>query len=85
VASYEVFFRASALKELEGMPLKARRLMVTRIRALGTDPRPPGCSKLTGLERYRVRQGDHRAVYEIADATRRVIVVKIGHRREVYR
>jgi mRNA interferase RelE/StbE len=85
VASYEVLIKPSAVKELEQMPLKQRRQMVTHIRALSSDPRPPGSVKLTGLDRYRVRQGDHRAVYEVDDATHRVTVVKIGHRREVYR
>lgn len=56
-----------------------------RIQKLGTDPHPAGSTKLTGSEHYRIRQGDWRAVYEVEDQTRRVIVIKIGHRREVYR
>jgi mRNA interferase RelE/StbE len=56
-----------------------------RIRALADDPRPPGCEKLSGLEQYRVRQGVYRIVYEIADKRLLVVVVRVGHRREVYR
>jgi mRNA interferase RelE/StbE len=85
VESYEVFIKPSAVKEFEEMPLKARRQMVARIRALASNPRPPGSVKLAGLDRYRVRQGDHRAVYEVEDTDRRVTIVKIGHRRDVYR
>ena len=53
--------------------------------ALGDDPRPPGSQKLVGLEAYRVRVGDHRVIYEIDDPARAVIVVRVRHRREVYR
>jgi mRNA interferase RelE/StbE len=59
---------------------------VDRILGLADDPRPPGSEKLAGGEdRYRVRQGFYRIVYEIDDATRLVRVVKVGHRRDVYR
>jgi mRNA interferase RelE/StbE len=60
--------------------------LVIRIQALSTDPRPPGCEKLSGHpDRYRVRQGDYRVVYSVDDVERVVLVVKVGHRREVYR
>jgi mRNA interferase RelE/StbE len=58
---------------------------VTRIRKLAEDPRPPGSEKLSGQDRYRIRQGDHRVVYAVDDERRAVEIVKIGHRREVYR
>jgi mRNA interferase RelE/StbE len=67
------------------MPLKARRQMVARIRALATDPRPAGSLKLTGLERYRVRKETIELSTKIEDAARRVTVVKMGHRRDVHR
>lgn len=56
-----------------------------RIRSLADDPRPAGCEKLSGQERYRVRQGAYRIIYEIEDARLLVLVVKIGHRRDIYR
>ncbi len=56
-----------------------------RIAALADDPRPPGCEKLSGLERYRVRQGAYRIIYEIEDDRLVVLVVRVGNRREVYR
>lgn len=63
-----------------------RRRVVRRIEGLADQPRPPGCEKLSGTyDRYRVRQGRYRVVYEIDDAIRTVTVVKIGHRRDVYR
>jgi len=56
-----------------------------RIGILADNPRPPGCEKLSGQERYRIRQGDYRILYEVDESQQVVIVVKIGHRREVYR
>jgi mRNA interferase RelE/StbE len=58
---------------------------VVKLQALASEPRPPGSTKLSGSEQYRIRQGDWRAVYEIDDEKKTVVVVKIGHRREVYR
>jgi mRNA interferase RelE/StbE len=55
------------------------------MQALSGDPRPSGCEKLSGQERYRVRQGAYRILYEVDDRNRVVTVVKIGHRRDVYR
>jgi mRNA interferase RelE/StbE len=85
MASYEVFVKRSAEKEMRGLPGNALARIVKRMAALASNPRPPGCEKLSGEERYRVRQGDYRIVYGIDDASLRVEVVKIGHRREVYR
>jgi mRNA interferase RelE/StbE len=59
--------------------------MLKRIEALGDNPRPMGSEKLSGQERYRVRQGVYRIVYEIQDEALVIIVVKVGHRRDVYR
>ncbi len=85
MASYRVFIKPSAAKEIEALPTKDRRRVVTRIRRLGVEPRPSGTEKLSGGEKYRLRQGDYRILYLIDDADRAVIVVKVGHRREVYR
>jgi mRNA interferase RelE/StbE len=82
---YEILVRRSAAKELAGIPKGDLRRIVARIRSLGDNPRLQGSEKLSGQERYRVRQGDYRIVYSVQDAERTVCVVKIGHRREVYR
>jgi len=85
VASYKVLIKRSAIKELEALPLKVRRLIAARIAALAHIPRPPGVEKLSGRDKYRIRQGDYRVLFGIDDAAVTVTVVKIGHRREVYR
>ena len=85
MASYSVRIKRSAAKEIEALPLKDRRRVVARIQSLGEDPRSVGCEKLSGEEKYRVRQGDYRILYEIGDAELIVTVVKVGNRRDVYR
>lgn len=86
MASYRVFIKPSAAKELEAVGTKKdRRRLVARIRSLAADPRPPGCQKLSGSEKYRVRQGAYRVVYWIEDDKLVVTVVRVAHRREVYR
>lgn len=83
--SYDLRIKPSAVKELRALPDDIRARVVDRIRALSEEPRPRGCEKLTGGLRYRVRQGAYRVVYQLDDAAREVLVVKIGHRRDVYR
>lgn len=85
MASYSIRIKRSAAKELAAIPPKDLRRLVARIRSLGEDPRPNGSEKLSGADRYRIRQGDYRVVYAVDDAARLVEVVKIGHRRDVYR
>ena len=85
MARYNIYLRKSAAKELEGIPRRELRRIVQRIRSLATNPRPPGCEKPTAQELYRIRQGDYRVVYSVQDSERSVWIVKIGHRREVYR
>ena len=85
MASYSLEIKRSAAKELAQLPPKDRGRIVARIQALADDPRPVGAEKLSGQERYRVRQGDYRILYEIEDQILRIMVVKIGHRRDVYR
>ncbi len=77
--------KPSAVRELETLPKKDRVRVVARIQKLSAEPRPPGSEKLSGHELYRLRQGDYRVVYSIEDADLIVLVVKIGHRKEVYR
>lgn len=85
MASYSLEIKRSAAKELAQLPSKDRGRVIARIQTLAEDPRPIGAEKLSGQERYRVRQGDYRILYEIEDQVLRIIVVKIGHRRDVYR
>jgi mRNA interferase RelE/StbE len=84
-ASYSIRLRREAEKELRKVPELDLQRIVRKITALGSEPRPVGSQKLSTLERYRIRQGDWRIVYEIEDQARLITVVKIGHRREVYR
>lgn len=85
MASYRILIKPSAVKEMEFLPKKDRRRVVKRIQALAEDPRAPGCEKLSGEDKYRVRQGAYRVVYSIDDPAQTVLVVKVGHRKEVYR
>ena len=85
MASYSILIRRSAGKEIEALPPKDRRRVVARIQALAGNPRPTGCEKLSGEEKYRLRQGDYRIVYEIVDRELIVTVVRVGNRRDVYR
>jgi mRNA interferase RelE/StbE len=85
VASYKVLIKPSAAKELENIPLRDRRRVVAKIESLAHNPRPPSCERLTGHEQYRIRQGNYRILYTIDDPVLIVVVIRIGHRREVYR
>jgi len=86
VAKYRILVKPSAVKEIEAIPLKKdRRRIVARISKLAENPRPSGCEKLSGQDKYRVRQGRYRIVYSIEDQDLVVYVVKVGHRKDVYR
>ena len=85
MASYKLLIKPSAVKELEAVPARDRRKVAAKIQALAVDPRPRGSEKLSGQERYRLRQGDYRVVYAIDDDAQTVLVVKIGNRRDIYR
>jgi mRNA interferase RelE/StbE len=83
--SYNLVTKKSAERELRAIPKQDLRRVVMRIQGLAHQPRPTGCEKLSGQERYRIRQGDYRIVYAVDDEQRTVEIVKIGHRRDVYR
>ncbi|MCH7520989.1 MAG: type II toxin-antitoxin system RelE/ParE family toxin [Candidatus Marinimicrobia bacterium] len=86
MAKYELLIKPSAVKEIDGIGDKTnRRRVVQRILALAEDPRPKGCDKLTRQERYRVRQGPYRIIYAVDDTQQTILIVKVGHRKEVYR
>ena len=83
---YRLVIKASAVKELRAIPNKRdRQRIVRRIQGLENDPRPPGSQKLSGRERFRIRQGQYRIVYGIESDELVVYVVKIGLRKDVYR
>jgi mRNA interferase RelE/StbE len=85
VASYRLLIKPSAGREIEALPKQDRRRIVAKITSLSRDPRPPGCEKLSGHDQYRLRQGNYRILYELQDLDLVVVVVKVGHRRHVYR
>jgi len=85
MAEYEIFFRESVWKDFRKISKKDLNKILKRIRSLSEDPRPIGCEKLTGQNRYRLRQGKYRIVYSIQDNELTVWVVKVGHRKDVYR
>lgn len=85
MARYNLRVKASVSRDLRHIPSNDVRRIVQRIGSLGDDPRPPGCEKLTGQERYRIRVGTYRILYEIIDADVTVVVVKVGHRKDVHR
>lgn len=85
MARFELAFRRSVAKDLRAIPARDVVRILQRVEALREDPRPPGCEKLSGQERYRIRQGVYRIVYEVADEYVLVTVVRVGHRRDVYR
>lgn len=83
---YKIELVSSAVKELSALPEADRRRVGRRISGLAATPKPPGVEKLKGRDDlYRVRAGDYRIVYTIRDAVLLVLVVRIGHRRDVYR
>jgi mRNA interferase RelE/StbE len=84
-ASYRLLVKREAEKELRRLPRRDLKRILGKIGRLAAEPRPEGVEKLSTLERYRVRQGDYRVLYEIDDEAQTVTVVRIGHRREVYR
>ena len=85
MANYRIQIKPSAVKELEVLQLKDRKRLVARIRKLAKEPRPDGCEKLSGQDKYRVRQGHYRVLYSVDDSESSITIVKIGHRRDVYR
>ena len=85
MAKYNLLIKPSAAKEIDSIPSKKdRQRIVDRILKLADNPRPPGCEKLSGQDKYRVRQGRYRIIYAIEEDGLLVYVVKVGHRKDVY-
>ena len=85
MGKFEVIFKQSVAKDLRQIPKKDVTRILNRIKALSIEPRPPGVEKLSGQDKYRVRQGAYRVLYEVRNNELIVVVVKIGHRRDVYK
>jgi mRNA interferase RelE/StbE len=85
MAAYSILFKESVRKDIGAIPVKELQRIMERIDTLAGEPRPPGSEKFSGQERYRIRQGNYRIIYSIQDNELTVWVVKVGHRREVYR
>ena len=85
MAGYKVYFRESVEKDLRAIPKKDVEQILRRIELLTREPRPLGCEKLTGQERYRLRQGRYRILYSIQDKELTVWIVKVSHRKDIYR
>ncbi len=84
MAKYEIVFKRSVYKDLKPIPKADVKRLIARVDDLADNPRGPACEKLSGQERYRVRQGIYRIVYEIEDDRLIVTIVKVGHRGQVY-
>ena len=85
MAEYNLFFKRSVKKDLLAIPTKDLKRILKKIESLGHNPSPAGCEKLSGQEKYRLRQGTYRIIYSIQDLELTVWVVKVGHRKDVYR
>ena len=82
--AYHVVIHHAPERALDRLPSQIAARIERRIDALADDPRPPGCKKLTAVDAWRIRVGDYRVIYQIYDDRLIVLVVRIGHRREVY-
>ena len=85
MVSYNIVFKQSVAKDLRSIPKKDIQRILKRIDDLIDDPRPVGAEKLSGDEKYRIRQGNYRILYTIEDDIITVTIVKVGHRRDIYR
>jgi mRNA interferase RelE/StbE len=85
MAAYKLFFKKSVQKDLNAIPKAELKRILRGIGGIAENPRPAGCAKLTGQERYRLRQGRYRILYSIQDDELTVWVVKVGHRKDIYR
>ena len=83
--NYRVLLQRSAQRALESLTREARERIFSAVAALSVNPRPPRCRKLMQSDYWRIRVGDYRAIYEIDDAARVVLVLRISHRSEAYR
>lgn len=83
--SYRIVIKKSAAKEIERIEKKDRIRIIEKIRSLAEDPHPVGSKKLSGQEKYRIRQGNYRILYQVKNEELIINVVKVGHRRDIYK
>ena len=84
MVNYKIEIKKSAAKEISKLPKVAVQRIVNKIQTLSDDPRPNGCKKLSGDEKYRIRIGVYRVLYSIMDEKLVIYIVKVGHRKEIY-
>jgi len=84
MANYNLVFKHSVAKDLRSIPKQDIIKILSRIESLAINPTPTGSEKLSGQQRYRIRQGNYRILYEIENQLLCITIVKIGHRRDVY-
>jgi len=82
MAEYKILFKKSVQKDFNAIHKRDLTKILDRIELLAADPRPPGCEKLSGQQRYRLRQGRHRILYSIQDDELTVWILKVGHRKD---
>ena len=85
MAKYKITFKKSVAKDLRNIPKRDVKRILKRIDALAEDPRSSGCIKLSGLDRYRIRLGLYRVIYEIDDSIILVLILKVGNRKDIYK
>jgi mRNA interferase RelE/StbE len=85
MASYKIVFKPSVSKDLKKIPKNDVQRILSAIRTLANDPRPPQSKKLSGQEVYRLRQGNYRIIYSIEDGQLIISIVRVRHRRDAYR
>ena len=84
MVKYKIEIKRSAAKEIKKLPQKYLKKVLVKISSLADNPRPDGCVKLSADEKYRIRVGNYRVLYEIRDMLLIVTIVKIAHRKDVY-
>jgi len=84
MANYKIEIKKSATKEISKLPKNYLEKIVTTIKKLSENPRPEGCKKLSGDEKYRIRVGVYRILYSIEDDILTLYVVKVAHRKDIY-
>ena len=82
---YSIEFAKSVRKDFKGIPKKDAERILGRIDSLSRDPRPPDSKKLTNEDAYRIRVGSYRVIYEVRDQVLIVLILKLGHRKDIYR
>lgn len=85
MASYSIEIKRSAQKEIAKLPKPYLKSVTAAIASLAEDPRPRGSVKMSGIDAYRIRIGVFRVVYSVHDAILTVVIVSVGHRKDVYR